>query len=842
MARRGLSSKKMTGLFAVGPGDAAPAHVPIVGREDALRSLAEALARPSRAATVSGPIGVGKSRLVYEYSARRAAAGETVLLVDLTGVATVEDALALVAATMAGSAVDRTAPSLVVLDHCDAIGAIDPLAAALRARFAHAHVVTVCRARRTSSTTLELAPLRTSSSVDEPSEVARLLRAFIARWVARPHEHEASIAEAARVSEGVPLVLERMAERANTLSVEQMAERSPEIIAACAQLNRALDDAWDALAPAERDALACCAAFAGSFSLEAAEHALRDDEQARPLRTMQALRDAALLAIADDDAPAERRFTLLAPQRSLALRRADAAVIARARDRHARYFVTRGLSQDALAESRRSPDALAWMQRERRNLLAAAEHTLASRAEPELAASAVLVLQRTRTGRDAALYYELASRALAQDSARSTQCDLLRARANTARLLGRHRDALEDFGRARAIAEGLDDPRRLGRTLIDEAATHSDAGAIDEAERCFFAGLAHATAANDHAYCVTATTFLGYLALDRGQLDDALSLLTGALAAARAAFDPRREVTCLYCLGLVVHERGSLAEADDYYDQALALATTQRDAAHEGLAELMTGVLALERGDAQRASERTQSAFDRLDALNPPAATVALAYRGAALAALGLVARGRAALEAARDRAREHQAGPYLAVVDRLEALVEVAEARDAARMERAQRAKRLHESAVRRSADDSPSGSLDVRIARRVVARWMQEPTLALAGAGALVVARDGAWFALAGQPAVSLPAHGAARRVLKALAEARVTGATDGVSHEQIVAAGWPGQRVLAEAAALRVRAVIKQLRRAGLAELVVTLNGAYALSQQREVRLWSEEAPPR
>jgi hypothetical protein len=490
---------RIAGALSAIPSELAP----IVGREDALRSLAVALEDPPRALAISGPIGVGKSRLVCEFAARRAAAGARVALVDLASVARFDDALALVLATLEDdrSPVDD-ALALLVLDHCDALDRCDALVAALRARFAQAQIVTVSRARRIASPAFELTPLRTTAGADGPSDAERLLCALMDRGVSHRHERGEHTAAAAVASEGLPGVIERMAERANTLSVEQMVERMHEILASSGALERALDGSWEALDAGARDALSCCLAFSGSFSLEAADAVLRTDERAQPLRAIQALRDGSILALAADDSPTERRFVLLAPYRLLAMRCGAFDTVARARERHARHFIDRGEAQDADAESRRSPAALAWMQRERANLLAAVEHALLLGGEPALAARGALMLQRTRTGRDAARFHELASRALApldEASAPELRCDLLRARANTARLLGRHRDALSDFDAAGSIAASIGDRRRLGRTLIDAAATHSDAEALDDAERCFHEGLAHATAVGDPA-------------------------------------------------------------------------------------------------------------------------------------------------------------------------------------------------------------------------------------------------------------------------------------------------------------------------------------------------------
>ncbi|MEZ4248292.1 MAG: hypothetical protein R3B99_08650 [Polyangiales bacterium] len=89
------------------------------------------------------------------------------------------------------------------------------------------------------------------------------------------------------------------------------------------------------------------------------------------------------------------------------------------------------------------------------------------------------------------------------------------------------------------------------------------------------------------------------------------------------------------------------------------------------------------------------------------------------------------------------------------------------------------------------------------------------------LRVATDGASFTLDGLH-VDLRTRRALRLLLVALAQA------DGpLAWDALLAAGWPGERVGAEAAMQRVRVAISTLRKLGLADALETVEGGYRIS---------------
>ncbi len=92
------------------------------------------------------------------------------------------------------------------------------------------------------------------------------------------------------------------------------------------------------------------------------------------------------------------------------------------------------------------------------------------------------------------------------------------------------------------------------------------------------------------------------------------------------------------------------------------------------------------------------------------------------------------------------------------------------------------------------------------------------------LFIAGNGRSFRLGKAPTVHLHRRRALHGILLALAKGARSSA--GVSKEALLAAGWPNERVLQNAAASRVRTAIATLRRFGLRDVVITTGDGYTL----------------
>jgi hypothetical protein len=96
-----------------------------------------------------------------------------------------------------------------------------------------------------------------------------------------------------------------------------------------------------------------------------------------------------------------------------------------------------------------------------------------------------------------------------------------------------------------------------------------------------------------------------------------------------------------------------------------------------------------------------------------------------------------------------------------------------------------------------------------------------------ALGVSEDGQRLELASGSAIDLGRRAAPRRILVALVGARLARPGAVVPYDDLVAAGWPGERMGSEAARKRLRTAIWTLRKLGLERLLVTHEDGYLIA---------------
>ncbi len=121
-----------------------------------------------------------------------------------------------------------------------------------------------------------------------------------------------------------------------------------------------------------------------------------------------------------------------------------------------------------------------------------------------------------------------------------------------------------------------------------------------------------------------------------------------------------------------------------------------------------------------------------------------------------------------------------------------------------------------------------------RTAGRWLDhalDPSASDA-ADAWRVASDGAWFRRPHGWRVDVGSRSHARRVLGALLQARLDGPGRSLSVDEVLRAGWPGERVIRRAAEARVYGIIKILRNAGLRDLIVSTEDGYAMDPAQRV----------
>ncbi len=111
------------------------------------------------------------------------------------------------------------------------------------------------------------------------------------------------------------------------------------------------------------------------------------------------------------------------------------------------------------------------------------------------------------------------------------------------------------------------------------------------------------------------------------------------------------------------------------------------------------------------------------------------------------------------------------------------------------------------------------------VLAR-VAELTFGPLSAVTLAVSRDGRRFVPPGSDEVDFSRRGPLRKIIVALAEAREGAPGAGLSPDDVLEAGWPGDVVTADAGAARVYSAIRTLRTNGLEDVLLTQDDGYLI----------------
>ncbi|MEV0474645.1 ATP-binding protein, partial [Streptomyces prunicolor] len=311
---------------------------PLLGRDEDIAAV-EGLLRSSRAVTVVGPGGLGKTRLTHAVSRR--AEQRVVYFVPLAGVTADADVAAEVSSALGAGALSGSAsgdpvtvmlgvlgsgPALLVLDNCEQVvrGAAD-LVQALVSSSKDLRVLATSRSPLglTSEAVYALPELGLGVSAELFTQRARAARS----GVELPPD---AVAELCRHLDGLPLAVELAAARVRVLSVPDIARRLGDRFALLRggardvperhrTLHAVVEWSWNLLAEDARAALRTLSVFPGGFSGEAAEQVLGDDA----LALLEQLADQSLLTVADT--PAGVRFRMLETVREFsAARRTEA--------------------------------------------------------------------------------------------------------------------------------------------------------------------------------------------------------------------------------------------------------------------------------------------------------------------------------------------------------------------------------------------------------------------------------------------------------------------------------------------------------------------------------------
>ncbi|MET9796412.1 BTAD domain-containing putative transcriptional regulator [Nocardiopsis alba] len=322
----------------------------LVGREDAVARVRSLFDEGRRLVTLTGPGGVGKTRLALGIATR---APETfpgrVRLVEPAGaggVAEIVDTMAAALdlredAVVGSSAVERlvealrTRETLLILDNCEhVIGPVAELTGRL---------LRECPRLRVLATSRE--PLNLAGETVwpvPPLDLASATRLFVARaadavpgFVVHPDRREAVEAICRRL-DGLPLALELAATRVRAMEVHELADRLDDrfrlldvgrrgVPERQQTLRAMIDWSWEPLTEPERTVLRRLAVHADGCDLEAAEAVCSDDELPRSsvLPLLATLVDRSLVTVVRG--ASGTRYRLLESVAAYCLERLDEA-------------------------------------------------------------------------------------------------------------------------------------------------------------------------------------------------------------------------------------------------------------------------------------------------------------------------------------------------------------------------------------------------------------------------------------------------------------------------------------------------------------------------------------
>ncbi|MGX2995708.1 AfsR/SARP family transcriptional regulator [Streptomyces sp. JNUCC 64] len=624
---------------------------PLIGRDRALDELAGHLGA-ARLVTLTGPGGVGKTRLAVAAAsadARTADLPDGVWLVELAGVRTAcADDLAQVVTTTLGirddapaalpgagtggpspshrlASVLRDRRTMLVLDNCEHVV---EAAAGLAG-----HLLGAAPGLRVLATSQE--PLGLTGEVVfqvEPLGTDDAVRLFLDRVAARapglgglapaPSDgpDRATVAEICRRLDGIPLALELAATRVRALGVTELAARlgdrfrlltSGQRGAPARQqtLRAVIDWSWELLSAPERIVLRRLAVFGDGCDLAAATGVCAGDGVApdEVLDLVTRLVDRSLVTVAHH--PTGPRYRLLESVTAYATERLhEMADLTAVRDRHLRHYLDlaertgpglRGAGQRA---------GLARLDAESGNLRAALDEALrrARAGEPDEAVRLATALAwywllrgRLNEARRTLGAVREAVPAPAADSPPVTELSLLRA---AFALLTGARETVDGAGAAR-VAAGVPDPVRRARALWLCAYGLFQAGTVADAEELNATALELFTTADDRWGTAAALGLRATLGLVRGDLTGVgRDGLRGA-ALFRGLGDLWGELQTVSPLAALAEIKGDYADAERRQHEGLRMARELGLEAEESARLSGLGRLALLARDWDRARD-----------------------------------------------------------------------------------------------------------------------------------------------------------------------------------------------------------------------------------------------
>lgn len=409
------------------------------------------------------------------------------------------------------------------------------------------------------------------------------------------------------------------------------------------------------------------------------------------------------------------------------------------------------------------------------------------------------------------------------------------ARSTLAEVLARRGEgeaARAELSWVRDRLSSASDPLLLPFAKMMEGVSHVHWGAHEEAVGALQAALPHLRRLGHLRHEASTLLNLGVAWTNQGRFAEA----RGALDEARRVFarlgDTVSDAVAVVNQAAIFGNAGDLEAAERAAIEGLSRLRKLGNRRVEAVALANLGLIALERSQAQLAEERLVEAADllhgqgekRLGAVFLAFASVAEALQGKIDAARTSFTSASRQLAEVGERSRNALLGPLGALVDLAAAAqADVAEAK---RVEDAARSRLAEARRLVPTGATTGAFNVAIRLLREALDRREGAERPVERAQKGLHVGPEASWFAMDDGERVDMQRRVALRRILHTLVEQRLIAPGVGIDRDELARIGWPGERILAQAARNRIRSAISTLRSLGLAGALQHHAGGYLI----------------
>jgi len=616
-------------------------HVPLIGREEELRTLRRRLLQEGTdLLTITGPGGIGKTRLALQVAANLLDDFEDgVFFVSLASItnpdlvtATVTQALGLKAGeNQPGVELLkrslREKQILLVLDNFEQVIAAAPLLSELLSAARGLKILVTSRAvlHLYGEQEFNVPPLAVPDLNDLPTleTLARLpaVALFVSRAQAVTGDFQLTsdnarvVAEICVRLEGIPLALELAAARIKlfaphallaelshrlTLSVQKSADVSPRH----QTLRNAVAWSYQLLEPDEQALFARLGVFVGGFTLEATDAVCAEESTEVPmLEQLASLVDKSMLQHGRRE-NGQPRFSMLETLREYALEQLEALGQTRiARRQHWTYYLH---LVETIEPRPKEPDLPAWMKQleeEHDNIRAALQWTLEQN-EVDAAlriAGAVWKLWQIHGHVEEGVEWMKTILARSQGYLSEARAKALWGAGWLGMVKGNLDQSREYFEEGAAISREVGNQRYLGLSLHGIGAVARGQGDFESSRAAFDESLPLFQALGNTEDIAWTFEHLGVTAMEQGDFDQAILDLSQALMLFQELQQNWACAEALTFLGHAALQQRDYALAQEKYEAALAIYQELEDRPNVATMNSYVGATLFNRGDHERA-------------------------------------------------------------------------------------------------------------------------------------------------------------------------------------------------------------------------------------------------